>query len=500
MTAQILSLFSFARPRILDWSQQELSEFYRVEHALVQAGMRVETDRGISDEGDPWFVFCRQEDGEVIVHFARIGGRYIVSSPSYAGISTGDDFGQLVKDLMSRHPLVHSGRRTSTSNVFLHPTALLIALVATAFFKSGEANAHATDEPGAERDQRHPSFGPGSFPPLGSSHQVTVALEASHVAIVISAAMFAISSQTEATSVGISDLAANLSPQIEADSGLVPLSVANATSRASEDGHRGLELENLNISQSIEMGQNDVLKLLGVVAVLADLSQVVPSERFDWSSFDGPRSAHDEVVFRSIEEPILIRTASAVARSSSDTGHKSDVVVEIVKSEHEVPSVKSIETASGGKIQSFEIVQALPHLLQPFLTESLHITTNQTSKGVFLALDIQVADGPVVDTPDQGGTHPNDVPASAGGKSVLDLAGQPLGDSQKASVVGLIEQFINHTPDYKVLVVDHNIIFYDVHAVNVGDNSIKAVTWDFTDGLSISLVAPSSNFHTELFA
>ena len=74
MAAELLSFFRPAKSVSGDWSTQEIAEFYRVEAALVQAGASVCVDRGVSDEGDPWFVFCRAVDGEVIVHFARIAG------------------------------------------------------------------------------------------------------------------------------------------------------------------------------------------------------------------------------------------------------------------------------------------------------------------------------------------------------------------------------------------------------------------------------------------
>jgi len=55
----LLSLFSFVGTRPPDWSAQDVAEFYRVEAILVQSGLRVTSARGLTDEGDPWFVFCR---------------------------------------------------------------------------------------------------------------------------------------------------------------------------------------------------------------------------------------------------------------------------------------------------------------------------------------------------------------------------------------------------------------------------------------------------------
>ena len=96
-TAQV---FSFGRRRVApDWSAQDIAEFYRVEAILVQSGLRITSTRGLTDEGDPWFVFCRADDDEVIIHFARIDGRYVISSPAYCGNAAGYDFRALVRDL-----------------------------------------------------------------------------------------------------------------------------------------------------------------------------------------------------------------------------------------------------------------------------------------------------------------------------------------------------------------------------------------------------------------
>lgn len=76
----ILSAYAH-NPR--DWTQKELAEFYRVENALIQAGMRVTTERGLTDEGEPWFIFCRAADNEPVVHFARIDGQYVIVSEAF---------------------------------------------------------------------------------------------------------------------------------------------------------------------------------------------------------------------------------------------------------------------------------------------------------------------------------------------------------------------------------------------------------------------------------
>ena len=84
MSANVVQLERIFR-RSWDWSPRELAEFYRVESALIQAGLKIDKERGVSDEGDPWFAFCRPDDSEVIVHIARIGGIYILAAPPTTG-------------------------------------------------------------------------------------------------------------------------------------------------------------------------------------------------------------------------------------------------------------------------------------------------------------------------------------------------------------------------------------------------------------------------------
>ena len=140
---QVLSFFRACERG--DWSQRELAEFYRVEDALTKSGVGISTDRGLTDEGEPWFVFFRQDNEEVIVHFARIGGEYVVASNFTEAVFRGRNFQTLVRELLDSHPYVLPKQHSSRSTVFLHPATLLAALVVTGYVKSSELNATADD-------------------------------------------------------------------------------------------------------------------------------------------------------------------------------------------------------------------------------------------------------------------------------------------------------------------------------------------------------------------
>lgn len=209
MAAQVLSFFQrsprYAPAPAADWSQQELAEFYRVEAALLRAGIRVGTDRGLSDEKEPWFVFYRTDDGEVVIHFARIDGEYLIAGPAYEEVARGFDFTSMVRNMVARHPLI---RRTDRGdNISIHPAALLVAVVGTAFFKSGEARAAESGAANAPASHSRPallssssntslnggaaSLPPGSAANAQSAAYDTVQLPANQAILVLAAALLA---------------------------------------------------------------------------------------------------------------------------------------------------------------------------------------------------------------------------------------------------------------------------------------------------------------------
>lgn len=168
------AVIPFRRPktRSTDWTQAELAEFYRVEAALIATGMRVDTDRGLTDEGDPWFVFCHIDDEQdVIIHLARIGGSYLISAPGMGGAFSGSDFRELVRHLLAQHEAV-AERRARKDNVVLHPSAMLWVLVAMAFLQSAEARAFGGEVPRGE------ALPPPPGPRSGETHDPVAALSA----------------------------------------------------------------------------------------------------------------------------------------------------------------------------------------------------------------------------------------------------------------------------------------------------------------------------------
>lgn len=159
----------FPDPR-KDWSNQELADLFRVRQLLSNANVPVETDRGITDEGDPWFVFCHV-NGEVFIHLCRIDGLYILDSPNVSQPLRGADFRELIADFTNQAlPACETDTGTvrrvirlgHDGKVRLHPSAMLAALIWTLFLASEEIVLLAVEESGdvigGERDASGVTF------------------------------------------------------------------------------------------------------------------------------------------------------------------------------------------------------------------------------------------------------------------------------------------------------------------------------------------------------
>lgn len=159
------AVIPFLRPagtRQASWSQQELAEFYRVEAALIRAGIGIATEHGLSDEGEPWFVFCRP-DGDAIMHFARIDGSYLIASAVMDRPVRGPDFRAMIDQIARLHPeLLPIPAAATGTKLVVHPAALLAALVAAAAVSLSAGDAHAGEiDAGAEASFRPGATGEG---------------------------------------------------------------------------------------------------------------------------------------------------------------------------------------------------------------------------------------------------------------------------------------------------------------------------------------------------
>lgn len=143
-----------------DWGNQELADLFRVRQLLSAANVPVETDRGVTDEGDPWFVFCHA-NGEVFIHMCRIDGIYVLDSPNALRPLRGADFNALIADFTNQalpargsddDPERRVIRLERGGKVRLHPSAMLAALIWTLFLASEDLVLLSPEETEVDSD------------------------------------------------------------------------------------------------------------------------------------------------------------------------------------------------------------------------------------------------------------------------------------------------------------------------------------------------------------
>ncbi len=216
MSSQVIAFFRVTQ-RNLDWSPAEIAELYRIEHALLQARVSLQTDRGVTDEGDPWFVFCRA-DGEVLVHITRFDGVYQLYSSGLASPLKGRQFTDLSKSFVNQIPLQIPIRNTEGTKLFVHPAAMLAIIIGTIFIASDDVyvlsgNSHrgtdhvADDVAQPDRDSSKVTL-QGAFIKyiesfLGSARTELASQESSYLNVVCAIATFIVG----ATAVSGIDLA-----------------------------------------------------------------------------------------------------------------------------------------------------------------------------------------------------------------------------------------------------------------------------------------------------
>ena len=91
-----------ARNGSTDWSLLELSILEQARKTLEYRGGHVETECGITDEGDPWLVFCDADTSNVLCHVARLGSdKYVACVPFDNVGTTGNALADVLDDFFS---------------------------------------------------------------------------------------------------------------------------------------------------------------------------------------------------------------------------------------------------------------------------------------------------------------------------------------------------------------------------------------------------------------
>jgi hypothetical protein len=98
-----------------------LGHLRRAADLLRAAGFSADTDHGVTDQGDPWFVFCDAATGDVFAHFARIEGRYVACVPFRHDALSGSVLSALIDDFFHFRDREQQDGRSSGARSTLAP-------------------------------------------------------------------------------------------------------------------------------------------------------------------------------------------------------------------------------------------------------------------------------------------------------------------------------------------------------------------------------------------
>jgi hypothetical protein len=487
MSAEVFSLFGRRRATPRDWSTPEIAEFYRVEAALLQAGLRVTSDRGLTDEGDPWFIFCRAEDDEVIIHLARIDGQYLISAPSYCGTAVGVDFRDLLRVTLQRHPALRP--QPTADNLLLHPSALLVMLVATAFLRAGHAAEAATAKPaqaGTGELRERPIVSVDMHE--STAGMTPLAPETQHETLILIAVTAALAApmQPELPTLVVSAAFA-LDLTLDSPPGAPTvdpsLTVENQSSPPHGVGAGAVtpraEFQFAQVSESAGHAPAPFAAEVGGTPSLGNgMADVLAQSHSSQELISPPLTDVSQV--------------QAIGLAATTT-HSSELAV------FGLPKVEQDLLHTFGVTGQIPQVAVLPVAFSSALHAAHHTYISDLSP--------VTASSPTAapeSTPPQVNTavaaapsHPvppsNPTPTSAPAPAPPEVTN---GTTDLPTVLANVSEFYTAVPHTAAAVSGHSIILYDADAINTNLNALKAITYDLADGYSISLVGlPSELAH-----
>ncbi|WP_062097730.1 hypothetical protein [Caulobacter sp. CCH5-E12] len=503
MAAQVLSFFQRApriQPSHSDWTQQELAEFYRVESALIRAGIRVGTDRGMSDENDPWFIFYRADDNEVVIHFARIDGEYIIAGPAYEEVARGFDFSALVRNMVARHPLIRRPERGD--NVSIHPAALLVAIVGTAFFKSGEARAAesgaTTSAPTTHRPTLLSTSSPASItggvaaaPQVAASAQVPV----SQAVMILAAAMMAAEIKVDSTS---------LAPA--ARDAIAQAAAALDFSDHAVDGTVNLATRSVGTTPVTAPAPTPAETVSSVLALVALLSTLPTPEQTFAQADNGTAGAVSSVGLES------------AAQNLSQIGQWTIDVRFAASGSAEVEAVHLVRTlVAGAASEQVAVIQVekLPQILLDMIERGPHYSVTADPSAPVSGAPTTPAPAPAVETPppaqdnapapvDNAAPTPVDpTPPPVSVDPTPAPVAQPKpalpafsGFASQELVKQFVDYFIAHTDQVSMMLKGLQVVIFDSRVTTAPEtiDHMTSMTFTFFDGSSVNLVGAQSAF------
>jgi hypothetical protein len=488
------------------WSNQDLADLYRTQRLLSLAGIATEVDQGLTDEGDPWFVFM-DASGEVFVHFSHFDGMYMVTSLVQESPVWGSSLSNLVIQFAQQvqpvagpdepHQNIVSLSRRNT--VVVHPGAALAALVWAIYLMSDQLvvaapapiqDALDTDDVAgaavATRDLQILPDEAREKAALLLSEQLTAktAIDAPHqireAGLVSQAAMIGGSQSMKAVGLGLSLVAISFG---------VPLEEIKEQAGADSSG-RTISLEPIlsmfGLTASDDDGIEQVVETLEFSA-RQPLALIEPQ-----SGAFTELSAVEADITPEIEVAVLAQTSTAYV----NVGARSDVPVSYgtnqdTKAELETTAAGTVTIPhSGSQAGDHEFLVKVDDALDSFAINTLEMLARSELTQLVSNADTRIVYDFRAPT----------LPTASTQDAIVDVAleqgkYESFGDSARKFV-----DFLLHTYDnIKVVSLPAEVIFIHVDAVSATGEAqpLYAKSWSFDDGGTLSTIGLKSDM--ELF-
>jgi len=475
-----------------DWTQTERAQFYRVGATLNRIGLVVETESGLSDEGDPWFVFCRSASDDVIIHFARCGDVYVIAAPGQP-VVRGHDFSLLIEGLIARYAPFVDLAKADKKTIILHPSALLFALIVSCLFHAEYSEAHSLSF--APEDRPADSEGlqcPDMSWDAGSAIDRDGSSNKNHDREVIFAYAAAIGSAVtleqweKATATIDPDIAAPMDQDtVHEASSYGPESDLDNISFAVTEEHGGLHQAQTSV-------QDITASVTHMAVPKADKPHLMQAKPFIASIVLNEAGTHNE-------EP-----AKELLYAPSHTAAVRIFPVAPLVASSDLVTIDQVqapaETAANHSEAYIDVLHVLGNLMTSHEASDtgtseahfvLQLLTEQTSE-----IKQNASPAAIESTAQTSGTldeksisgNANDGVVSAA--SVAPSSGPskssvPANDSQ---VEKAVDDFIDRHPDFQLIDTLNEIIIYDTHISARNTDQIEIVSYHFSDGSSVVLV------------
>jgi hypothetical protein len=409
----------------------------------------------------------------------------LIVSNFHSGVARGTDFRRLIRQMIESHPLMLPIKRNQNQKIFLHPAALLTALLASAYFLSNEKDATSGD--GSHDNTKKTSI--SSL--LGEKFGILAA--ASLAAIWIEHQADSLFKFLENTVL----VHENMPPQEKgnhvaeiAQDASLDTAIMQAVRDLESGAHRGVDLSSSNLAVTQEGNEHDHAApalitqssySLGSAADggIASLWAATPvnNDRVADSHLAMP-TENDSVVVSGNPQPVV---------QARDIAPAIPVPNQLTPSPQSSAPSAAIVATSEAAVQL--AISDIPNSsIQPVVLASGTVPLS-------LALDQVSAQVGLGSTLPQNSTASDSTPSNSIALAANSAQSGASISPSISQIMQTVEAFLVHTPSYEFAVSGSNYVIVDTKLSDASSPNFGVLTWDLSNGSTLSIVGIIPHHH-----